>query len=483
MPPAPVGRLKRLQAEAQEAFDDSALAGRQESEQTRFQRFVHFWVLVARSFVRNRCPIRASSLAYASLLAVVPMLAVVIGISSSLLRQQGEEPIDRFVTRLVESVTPSTDPPPFTSPVEESVGPGEESKAQLTADTRQEIKARIMEFVGNIRSGALSVTGVVALLAVAISMLARIEDTFNDIWGVTRGRSWPMRIIQYWAAISLGPVLMITAVALTSGPYLGVVRDFVSRFGTVGEVAVKTAMALLPYLILSLAFGLLYALMPNTKVRWRAAAVGGVVAGVLWQLNQEFSVFYVSRVVSNSRIYGSLGAVPVFMIGLYISWVILLFGAQVAYAFQNRRAYLQERQVELVNQRSREFIALRLVTQIGQSFEQGGPPPTLTRLAEHLGVPSRLANQLLGQLEKAGCVAEVSGAEGGFVPGRPLDRTTAADVLKALRVDNGRDLATRGDSGREAVLHEFERIGTAEREVAASVTLQELVRRAGKSDA
>jgi membrane protein len=376
-------------------------------------------------------------------------------------------------------VTPSAEPPPFTSPVENAAGTEADSKARLTEDTRQEIKARIMEFVGNIRSGALSVTGVVALLAVAISMLARIEDTFNDIWGVTRGRPWHMRVVQYWAAISLGPFLWITAAALTSSPHLGVVRDFVSRFGTLGEVAVKTAMGLLPYVILSVAFGLLYALMPNAKVSWRAAAVGGVVAGVLWQLNQEFSVFYVSRVVSNSRIYGSLGAVPVFMIGLYISWVILLFGAQVAYAYQNRRAYLQERQVELVNQRSREFVALRLVTRIGEAFEQGARPPTLTRLSEDLGVPSRLTNQLLGQLEKAGCTAEVSGLDGGFVPGRPLDRITAADVLRALRVENGRDLATRADPAREAVRQEFDRIGAAEQGVAGGVTVQDLVRHPG----
>src|SRR5882724_4479944 len=106
----------------------------------------------------------------------------------------------------------------------------------------------------------------------------------------------------------------------------------------------------LPIVVLTLTFGAFYLLMPNTKVKWQAALVGGAVGGILFHLNNLVSVLYVSRVVSNSKIYGSLGLVPVFMIGLYFSWLILLFGAQVAYAFQNRGSYVEEKQVETINQ-------------------------------------------------------------------------------------------------------------------------------------
>src|ERR1051325_11987130 len=112
-------------------------------------------------------------------------------------------------------------------------------------------------------------------------------------------------------------------------------------------------------------------LIPNTKVRWKAAVVGGAVGGILFHLNNLVSVLYVSRVVSNSRIYGSLALVPVAMIGLYFSWLILLFGAQVAYAFQNRATYLEEKQIENINQRGREFISLRLMTCVSRRFGQG----------------------------------------------------------------------------------------------------------------
>ncbi len=485
---ATVEKLRRFSRAAKEAFDDSFVAHRGDHDLTRLQRFLHFWALVARSFVRNRCPIRASSLAYASLLAMVPMLAVVIGVSSSLLKSQGEEPIEKFVTKLVASVTPEAEAPPLLGPqrptdaaatgaapdagVEAAVR--EDTRARLAIDTRDRIKEYIMEFVGNIRSGALSVTGVIALLVVAISMLARIEDTFNDIWGVTRGRSWFVRIVQYWGALTLGPLLWAATAALTSGPYLGFVRDFIARLGPLGVFGMNVGLALVPYLILSVAFGLFYQLMPNTKVQARAALVGGVVAGCLWQLNQEFSVFYVSRVVSNSRIYGSLGAIPVFMIGLYISWIILLFGAQVAYAYENRRAYLQERQVETINQRSREFVALRLLTEIGRRFQQGERPPSLAWLAEQIGVPSRLVNQILQALARAGLVAETNGSESAFVPARPLDQITVADAIHALRVGAGRDVATTSGETRQALLGVFERIGEAERSVASGMTLQAL---------
>ncbi len=485
MPGDAVSKLRQLHAETQEALDDTALARRGEHALTRWQRLLHFWVLVVRGFVRNRGPVRASALAYFSLLALVPMLAVVIGITSSFLRHQGEKPIEQFVARLVESVTPAAQPAPLLGGVAgaDPSSPEARAKARLVEETRQRITAQIMAYVANIRGGALGATGVVALLTVVLFMLARIEDAFNDIWGVTRGRPWHVRAMQYWFTISLGPLLLVAAAALTSGPYLGVVRELMGRLGVVGEAAVGLTLKLLPYLILSGAFALLYLLMPHTRVTWSAALVGGVVAGVLWQLNQQFSVLYVSRVVSNTSIYGSLGAIPVFMIGLYVSWGLLLFGAQVAYTYQNRRAYLQERRAELVSPHGRELAALRLLTAVGLAFERGQPPPPLSRLAEHTGMPQRLANQLLEVLRQAGLVLEVSGAEPAFVPARPTADITAADVLRALRTGQGPDVVEETLPPGDVVRSEYTRLLAAEHEAGERLTLHELVQRAASSGA
>jgi membrane protein len=351
------------------------------------------------------------------------------------------------------------------------------------AATSKEITQRINQFVANIHSGTLGATGMVALVFVAIGMLSRIEDTFNDIWGVTRGRGLFTRIIQYWAAITLGPLLLVVALVLTGGPHLQATRVFLESLPWIGAGLVKVMMGLLPFALLTLAFAVFYHVMPHTRVHWNAALVGGLVGGCLWQLNNEFSVLYVSRVVSNSRIYGSLGMVPVFMIGLYFSWIILLFGAQVAYTYQNRQAYLQGRLAERINQRGREFIALRLMVLIALTFRRGEPPPRLSRLAELLAVPSRLAGQILDALAQSQLVRELADAEPAYSPARPLSQITLQDILHAMRTGLASELATRDDAARALVRREFDRVSEAERQAAAATTLQDLVQELESSDA
>ena len=235
-----------------------------------------------------------------------------------------------------------------------------------------------------------------------------------------------------------------------------------------------------PLVILWLAFSLTYLLVPNTRVRFGAALIGGIVGGSLWHLNNIFGFLYVSRVVTNSKIYGGFGLVPVFMVGLYFSWLILLFGAQVAYAFQNRKLYLQEKLAENVNQRGREFIALRLMTLIGGRFQQGEPAATLQQISSALGIPTRLAQQVLQPLLAARLVTEIAGAEPAFLPARPLDAINAHHVLRAVRAGPGQDIATRDEPARAEVLGEFAKIEEAERAAASSVTLLTLVNRAQK---
>ncbi|MHB1307106.1 MAG: YhjD/YihY/BrkB family envelope integrity protein [Limisphaerales bacterium] len=439
---------------------------------------------------------RASSLAYATLLALVPMLAVVISVSASLLHRQGEDTIERFIDEIVQKVTPSTDAPIFgpLPPSARSVAlPDAEAGTGVAGEprgadevvgplldpeeyarTRKDVASQIRAYIGNIRSGALGMTGSAILLVVAISMLSRIEDTFNDIWGITRGRSWFARIVQYWAAITLGPIVLAVTLTLTSGPYFTATRDFVAGFGTVGAWTVKISMELLPYVIWSLAFALFYQLMPNTKVNWRAAAVGGLVGGCLFQLNSEFSVLYINRFITNTQIYGPLGIIPVFMAGVYLAWLILLFGGQVAYSWQNRASYLQEKRIAGVHQRSREFIGLRLAVQVAAQFLRGDPPATLAELATRTGVPTRLVSVLLQSMVEGKLLVEVRERETAYAPARPLDQISAHDVLTVLRTGRGIELATRQDPARALVRNAFDRIGDAERGIAGSVTLQAL---------
>jgi membrane protein len=213
-------------------------------------------------------------------------------------------------------------------------------------------------------------------------------------------------------------------------------------------------------------------------VKWQAALVGGAVGGILFHLNNLVSVLYVSRVVSNSKIYGSLGLVPVFMIGLYFAWLILLFGAQVAYAYQNRASYLEQRQVENINQRGREFVALRLMTCIGQRFLHGEQPPGVAQMGQDLCIPTRLVQQVLQTLASARLVVETAGDGPAYLPARPLETITCHDVLQALRATHGQELATADEPLRDELYGEFNRIEDAERQAASAVTMLALARRA-----
>ncbi len=486
---------------------------------SKLEKFAHFWALVGRSFVRNRCPVRASALSYSTLLAMIPLLAVALSVTSSLLKSEGQQRIEQFIQQFVDSVIPpapadaqaprAATNPDVTSSIDLTLTNSNRSATNARLEdpatnaatgglpqvgttstavatnspapikevrvvaAQKEAAKYIFDFVQNTRSGTLGVTGMILLIFVAITMLSRVEETFNDIWGVTRGRNWFVRIIQYWAVISLGPLLLASALGLASGPYLQTTKSTIGEMPFFGSLFFK----LLPLVMLWLTFALLYQLVPNTKVRFSAALFGGVVAGSLWHLNNVFGFLYVSRVVTNSKMYGSLGLVPVFMAGIYISWLILLFGAQMAYAFQNREAYLQDKLAENVNQRGREFVALRLMTCIGQRFQHGLPPATIQVISKELGVPSRLAQQVLQTLLAARLVVEIAGVEPAYAPSRPLESINCHHILLAMRATHGQELITRDEPMRAEVLGEFARIQAAEKSAAASVTMLALVSR------
>jgi YihY family inner membrane protein len=511
-------RFQKLRQEALALWDERFRA---DEELSRLRRFLHFWVLVLKSFNRNRCPIRASALSFLTLLALIPVLAVGIGIASSLLKKQGEVQIYRFVDSVVARLIPPephTNKPPAVVNVSTNI-PGSETnsslassiestnaQAQITrtndsgsgtnqegavatatsedepltsseSDERENAQKKfakyIHEFIQNTRSGTLNAMGAILLVLVGIRMLGSIESTFNDIWGVTRGRNWLSRIQIYCTGIVFGPLLLGGAVALTSGPHLQATQKLIAGIPILGTVIFPA----LTLIVIWLAFTLFYQFIPNTKVRFRAALVGALVSGTVWHVNNLFGFLYASRLVSYSKIYGSLALVPVFMAAVYFSWYILLLGAQVAYAFQNRKLYLQERIAENVNQRGREFVALRLMTCIGQRFQRGLPAPSGQEMSDELSIPSRLVQEVLQTMIAAHLVIEVSGAEPAYTPGRPLEQITAHHILQAMRA-RGQELLTRNEPVREEVYGEFARIQNAEKQAASSITMLALVHRA-----
>jgi membrane protein len=509
-----------------------------EASLTKFERFFHFWVLVGRSFVRNRCPVRASALSYTTLLALIPVLAVAMSITSAILKSEGEERIKHFIEQFVDNMVPETrapEPLPAAAvPVEsdpvanlalitseasnrleaiqmdasraraenarQEAAPTNATPVLLTAGTEEETSpatnhteaataagvvqvkknvAReaanyIYDFAKKSYSGTLGATGMVFLILTAIMTLTRVEETFNDIWGVTHGRDWWSRVANYTMTIAFGPVFLLVALGMMNGPNFQKSRDIIRMVPFLEPVLTS----ILPLLIICFTFALFYKLVPNTKVDFGAAFVGGSLAGLGWHGYNQLGWLLASRAVSASAVYGSLFIIPLLMGGLYVVWLTVLFGAQVAYAFQNRASYLQDRLVENVNQRGREFVALRLMTCIGQRFHRGLPPATIREISVELGIPSKLVQQVMRTLLAAHLVVEVSGVETGYSPARPLEAINCHHILVAMRATHGQEPATRDEPVRVEVLGEFARIQAAEEHAAAAVTMRALVNRA-----
>ena len=257
-----------------------------------------------------------------------------ISVTSSLLKSEGEQKIYEAIDKFVSDVMPPARLDTKNPGASLNLGPGlsvvlaqtnsqavaattnspatathetPENETSVTAGdnarivtAQKEAAKYIHDFVQNTRSGTLGVTGMIVLVFIAIQMLASIEATFNDIWGVTHGRNWVWRTVLYWAIITLGPLLLIAALGLAGGPHWQAAEKLADHMPLVGGFIFD----LLPLMVLWLAFTLVYLLVPNTKVRFNAALIGGIVGGSLWHLNNVFGFLYVSRVVTNSKIYG-----------------------------------------------------------------------------------------------------------------------------------------------------------------------------------
>lgn len=462
--PNPPGRLSRLQAQVRTLINEDAVADA-EGQLSSHHRFAHFWILVGQMFLKNRGPVRAASLAYTTLLALVPLLAISLSVASLFLPRKEDERRAALVKLIEEGVKRA-------APTLGLSGEGGEEQ-------RKDVANRIVGFVEQIHLRTITASAAVGLIVVAIGLLRTVEVAFNDIWGVTRGRTLLMSIVFYWAVITLGPAVLLVA---KGASVLSLFTRHTASLesSAAGQLFLWMTVLVTP-ILMALAYSALYLWMPNTRVKWQAALVGGVVASALWTINNQLSSLYHSKVLTYNAIYGSLGALPIFLVGVYFTWLIVLFGAQVSYVYQNRKAYLQERVAGRVHQQAREFAAVRLMTRIATRFGAGGSPEGFSMLAEKLGLPPNLTKEILQTLTQARLLTETRGTEYSFVPARPLAQISVRDVLQAMRCGSGSDLVTVADSQRPVVSGVLQEIRSAADARAESVSFEELVRKSAKA--
>ena len=438
----------------------------------RLRTAIHFIALVVRGFVDNRCPLRAAALCYTTLLALVPLLAVVFSISKSFLQSTSADLAPKVIDAIVARVAPQLEYVPADGPAS-TAGPMAKGHVVVSTQARREVVNSIQTFIGNIDAGKLGTAGTILLALVAVRLLMTIEQTFNDIWGVPKGRSLWRKVVYYWTLITLGPIVLFGALAVTG------TAEFSDALGRVVLLPdfQRWLLLLAPYVILWAGFSLMYGLMPHTRVRFHAAVIGGLVGGTLWQLNSQLNTMYLSRVVTYSKIYGGMGIVPVFLLGLYFSWLIVLLGAQVSFAAQNVHLYMQQRISERMDQARRELLACRVVLQVCHNFLRGVRPPNTEALANRLHAPLQALNQLAHRLVEGGVLVEVADGEGGLQPAHPPESITIADVLHTVRTSENTGVETPKHPASEPVEQMLLELAAVVRSAPANANFAELARR------
>ncbi len=301
-------------------------------------------------------------------------------------------------------------------------------------------------FIAGSKSSTAGIVGVITLIVIVLQLFTSVENAFNEIWGVRQGRTWVMRIVFYWTVLTLGAVLFFALVtSLSAGAYLNFVREHLP-FG-LGATLVDFLRWMLPSLsalLLMAVLALFYKFIPNTRVLWRSAAAGAVLVGLLVVANNYLAFLYLSKVVQQRSLFGSLGILPILMFGLYIFWFFLLVGGQVSYAIQNVHFRNSQAAWNTLAESMRERLSLTVLLRIGRRFRDCQPPCTASELGAELGVPTQILNECLNRLVTMRLLSPVppgaheTANDFRFQPARPLNHTSLAD-FKRLDDDHGGD--------------------------------------------
>ena len=332
--------------------------------------------------------LRAMALTYISLFALVPGLVVAFSVVQAFTGMQ------RISDRLHEFLFEN-----------------------LAVGARATIEPYLDRFIQNAHVTSAGLVGAALLIWSSVSLFQNVDRAVNDMWGVRRRRSVAQQATIFWVGMTLGPLLLAGSVMVGHST-----RTFLASTGLGFLGAAAGALLTCTF------FAIVYVIVPNTKVRLRNAVAAALVAGVAWELAKSGYTFFVARSFRTHAIYGSVAAIPIFLLWLWVSWTILLFGARLAFVFQYRSALIQG--AKIPSKTAREILAGRALLVVARAFDGGTPAPDAGDVANQIGVAADDVSEALGALKTAGIVVPL--ADGGLVPGRPLEKITLLDVRRAL---------------------------------------------------
>ncbi len=358
-------------------------------------------ILLVRDFFDGELNLRAMSLVYTTLLSLVPLLAL----SFSILKGFGVQ------NRLDDTLRS------YLSPL------GNEQAAQITDN--------VIAFVNNMNVRVLGAVGLVFLVYTVISLMQKIEDAFNKVWRIPAQRSFGERFTTFVSALTVGPLLIFAAIAVTGSVMNTALMSYLHSFAVIGTL-IDTALRLVPFVLVITAFTFLYAFIPNTRVRLSAALTGGVIAGILWEgLSFGFASF-AAGASKYQAVYATFASAILFMIWLYLNWLILLVGASVAFYHQHPEVlYMGKRRIYLSHALIDRY-ALSLLARIGRRFYAGESAESLADLAAACHVPGHALEKVLTRLEGIGVLTRTDDEPHRYVPAVPFETTPVHEVLRRL---------------------------------------------------
>lgn len=407
-------------------------------------RYVH---VTLRDLSHGEITHRAASLSYTTLLSFVPLLAV----GFSLLKGLGVH--NQLEPALLQILAPMG--------------------AQATAMAKT-----IVGFVDNMKVGVLGAAGIVMLLYTVVSTMRKVEGAFNYSWRVTSPRNLVQGFRDYLVVLIVGPVLVFAALGITgAGASSSFVQYLVSLqpFGTLLQWLSRLA----PYLMIIGAFAFLYMFMTNTRVRASSALFGGVVAGVLWQTAGWAFARVVAGSAQYAAIYSAFAGLVLFFVWTYLAWLILLIGANIAFYHQHPEHLCLYRREPRLSLREREALALCVVKLMASNHYAGRPAWDIPALSTALMVPQSCVEEVMSALQQAGIVARGAGRPPPWLPARPLETTSLAEVMTAVRSAQDEGLVTGKLAGHAEIAALLRAADEAAAAVYAPRMIKELAATAG----
>jgi len=354
---------------------------------------------VIRRMASGVLPLRAMSLVYTTLLSLAPLLAV----SFSVLKAFG---------------------------VHNQVQPALTGFLAPLGPRGVEIAAQVVEFVDNIRVGVLGALGLLLLFYTVVALIQKVEQAFNAIWQVRRPRTLLRRFSDYLSVLLVGPLLVFVALgiiaSLTSSSLVQSLTTFLP------SELVTLAGRLAPFVLLVAAFTFVYLFVPNTRVRLVPALIGAALAALAWQITGWAFATFVAGSTRYAAIYSGFAILILFLIWLYLSWLILLTGSQIAFYIQNPHFIRAQDEAPAPMGAEAEALALALVFHVGARHRDGAPPPMADEIARELGVAGDRLEPILQRLEGAGILVH-GGQPEGLMPARDIHRIRLESVVGALR--------------------------------------------------